>query len=415
MILLNGVFSMSEIALISSRKFSLEEKAKKGDKNAEKALQLAGNPSIFLSTVQIGITFIGILTGIFSRARLTGDLSAILRKVPFLSPYADTLSVFLIVMVITYLSIIFGELLPKSIALSFPESIASAMARPMHFLSVLMRPFIWLLGNTNKLFLKIFGIPERQSSIVTEDEIQSIIAASTREGEIQEIEQKLVKRVFSLGDRKAGELMTHRSELVWLDIKDNLSQIREKIQANSHSVYPVHERTTDNLVGLVSVNEIFQKSIDPDKFNLAELISKPVYVHENMAAYRVLEHFKEHRTNLVVVVDEYGGVQGVLSIKDLVNSLIGNEMDLNQEDDDIVKRAENSWLADGHCPYYKLVDYFQLTELEEAEGFTTLAGLILSRLNNFPRTGDRMQWQGFEFEIMDMDAMRIDKVMITKL
>ena len=406
---------MSEIALISSRKFSLEDKAKKGDRNAEKALKLAANPSTFLSTVQIGITLIGILTGIFSRAKPTGELSGLLRKIPFLTAYADTLSVFLIVMIITYLSIIFGELLPKSIALSFPESIASAMARPMHYLSVLMRPFIWLLGNTNKLFLRIFGIAEQQASIVSEDEIQSIIAASTREGEIQEIEQQLVKRVFSLGDRKAGELMTHRSELVWLEINDNLSQIREKIQDNSHSVYPVNERSTDNLVGLVSVNEIFQKSIDPNNFNLAELISKPVYVHENMAAYRVLEHFKEHRTHLVVVVDEYGAVQGVLSIKDLVNSLIGDEMDLSQEDYDIVKRAENSWLADGHCPYYKLVEYFQLNELEEPEGFTTLAGLILSKLNNFPGTGDRIQWHGFEFEIMDMDAMRIDKVMITKL
>lgn len=405
---------MSEIALISSRKFSLEEKAKKGDGNAARALQLAGNPSTFLSTIQIGVTLVGILTGIFSRAKFTGDLSLLLAKLPFLKPYSETLSVFLIVMIITYLSIIFGELLPKSIALSFPESIASATARPMHFLSVLMKPFIWLLVNTNKLFLKIFGIPEQQSSIVTEDEIQSIIAASTREGEIQEIEQKLVRRVFSLGDRKAGELMTHRSELIWLEINDSLSQIRQKIEANSHTVYPVNERSTDNLVGLVSVNDIFQKSLDPEQFRLADLISKPVYVHENMAAYRVLEHFKEHRTHLVVVVDEYGAVQGVLSIKDLVDSLIGNEMNLTQQDYDIVKRAENSWLADGHCPYYKLVEYFQLEDQEEAEGFTTLAGLILSKLSNFPATGDRILWHGFEFEIMDMDAMRIDKVMITK-
>ena len=415
LILLNGVFSMSEIALISSRKFALENAARKGNKKAGKALELAGNPNTFLSTVQIGITLIGILIGILSGEKLSGELEILLNKVPFLVPYSESLAVFLVVMIITYFSIVFGELLPKRIGLSFPEKIASWVAGPMNLFSRMMKPFIWLLVSTNDLFLRIFGINEKQSGIISEEEIKAIIAASTTGGEIQEIEQQIVKRVFALGDRKASELMTHRSDLAWIDISDDLTLIREKIKLNPHAVYPVSDRTPDKLMGLVSVNQIFQNSADPARFSLEELIKKPVYVHENMAAYRVLEKFKEHRVHMVVVVDEYGAVQGVLSIKDLVDSLIGDTLNIGQEDFEIIKRDDNSWLADGLCPYYKLVEYFQLSGIEEAEGFTTLAGLILSRLNNFPIVGERIIWEGFEFEIIDMDAMRIDKVMITKV
>ncbi|HUH33622.1 MAG TPA: hemolysin family protein [Daejeonella sp.] len=415
LILLNGAFSMSEIALISSRKFTLENLAKRGNKKAGKALNLSENPNHFLSTVQIGITLIGILLGIFSGDKITGKLEAFLNKIPVLGEYSETLAVLLVVMIITYFSIVFGELLPKRIGLTFPEKIASHVAGPMNVLSGLMKPFVWLLSHTNELFLRIFGIKEKQEGIITEDEIKSIIATSTSGGEIQEIEQIIVKRVFALGDRKAGELMTHRSELVWIDINDSLTEVRETIRRSSHPVYPVSDGSPDKLLGLVSVREIFQNSFQTAEFSLHELVKKPVYVPENMPAYRVLEKFKEFRIHLVVVVDEYGAVQGVLSVKDIVDSLIGDTHVTNPEDFNIVKRDENSWLADGLCPYYKLVEYFQLTNIEEAEGFTTLAGLILSKLNNIPVTGERIQWEGFELEIVDMDAMRIDKVMITTL
>lgn len=415
LILLNGIFSMSEVALLSSRKFTLENAAKKGNKNAGKALDLAENPNTFLSTVQIGITLIGILTGIFSAEKLTGDLEMLLNRITLLRPYSESLSVLLIVMIITYLTLVFGELLPKRIGLIFPEKIASHAAVPMNFLSQSMKPFIWILVKSNELLLKLFDIKEKQSGFITEEEIKSIIEDSTRVGEIQEIEQQIVKRVFSLGDRKASELMTHRSELAWLDISDDLNHIREKIQLNPHAVYPVSDKSPDKLLGLVSVNEIFQNSSDASKFKLQDLVMKPVYVHENMAAYRVLEKFKENGVHLVIVVDEYGAVEGVLSVKDIVDSLIGDTSQVSPEDYDIVRREDNSWLADGLCPYYKFIEYFQLTDYEEPDGFTTLAGLILSKLNNFPVTGERIQWEGFEFEIIDMDAMRIDKVMIKKL
>lgn len=406
---------MSEVALISSRKYTLENAARKGNKKASKALTLAENPNTFLSTVQIGITLIGILLGIFSSERITNDLEAFLKTVPLLSSYSDTLAILLVVAIITYFSIVFGELLPKRIGLTFPEKIASFVAGPMNILSRSMKPFVWLLSHTNELFLKIFGIREKQEGIITEEEINSIIAKSTSGGEIQEIEQMIVKRVFALGDRKAGELMTHRSELIWIDINDDLTRIREIIKHNSHPVYPVSNGSPDKLVGLVTVSQIFQHSVEPSEFKLSELILKPVYVPENMPAYRVLEKFKEFRISLVMVVDEYGALQGVLSVKDIVDSLIGDTQVLNPEDYNIVKRDEHSWLADGFCPYYKLVEYFQLSDTEEAEGFTTLAGLILSKLNNIPNVGERILWEGFELEIVDMDAMRIDKVMITRL
>lgn len=414
LILLNGIFSMSEVALISSRRFTLESAAKKGNANARKALELAASPNTFLSTVQIGITLIGILTGIFSGAKLTDDLQLFLSTVPVLEPYAESLAVVLVVIILTYFSIVFGELLPKRIGLTFPEKIASFVAVPMNYLSMAAKPFVWLLSVTNDTMLRLFNIQDRGDGVVSEEEIKSIIASSTVNGEIQEIEEQIVKRVFALGDRKAGELMTHRSDLHWIDIDDDLDTIHSRVGQNPFQYYPVSDHSTDKLLGLVSVNEIFRNSYRADNFNLRELIQKPVYVQENMAAYRVLEKFQETRVHLVIVVDEYGSMQGVLSIRDLVSALIGDNF-LNETQGYIIKRDENSWFADGQCPYFEFQRYFKVNELKEAEGFTTIAGLILNELNNFPVIGQKVVWEGFEFEIVDMDETRIDKIIITRL
>ncbi len=415
LILLNGIFSMSEIALVSSRRFALESAAKKGNSNARKAIELAGNPNTFLSTVQIGITLIGILTGIYSGEKLTTDLVAMLNSVPFLVPYSDTLAVILIVIIITYFSIVFGELIPKRIGLAFPERIAMLVARPMNLLSKITKPFIWLLAKTNDLVLNLLGIKEKDGT-VTEEEIKSIIAESTSVGEIQEIEQAIVERVFALGDRRAGELMTHRSDLVYIDVNDDLAEIKKKVEANPHPVYPVINKTPDKLLGIISVNQVFTKSFLNDNFNLAELIQKPIYVQENLAAYKVLEKFKEHKVHLVLVVDEYGSVEGVLSVTDVVDELIGEISPASvPEELNIMQRDENSWLADGQCPYYEFVNFLDLNDAEEPEGFTTLSGLILKNLNHYPVTGEKIQWMNFELEIVDMDGTRIDKILIQKL
>lgn len=415
LILLNGVFSMSEIALVSSRRFTLESAARKGNKNARKALDLAANPNTFLSTVQIGITLIGILTGIFSGEKLTTDLINTLNNVSYLAPYSETLAVIIIVIIITYFSIVFGELLPKRIGLAFPETIATLVARPMNILSSITKPFIWLLAKTNDFFLGLFGIKDKQDGIITEEEIKSIIAESTSVGEIQEIEEDIVKRVFALGDRKAGELMTHRSDLVYIDIDDDLEEIRRKIELEPHSVYPVINKSPDNLLGTVSVNQIFTKSFSNDTLNLKDLILPPQYVQENLAAYKVLDKFKEHKLHMVMVVDEYGSIEGALSITDVVDELIGDlSLHIVNDDFSIIQRDDSSWLADGQYPYYEFVKYFELSDAEEPDGFTTIGGLILKNLHHYPVTGERIRWKNFELEVVDMDEKRIDKVLITK-
>jgi putative hemolysin len=415
LILLNGVFSMSEIALVSSRRFTLESAAKKGNGNARKALELSANPNTFLSTVQIGITLIGILTGIYSGEKLTTDLVYILNSSSLLAPYSETLAVVIIVVIITYFSIVFGELIPKRIGLAFPETIAMLVARPMNALSLITKPFIWLLAKTNDLVLGLLRIKEKDG-IVTEEEIKSIIADSTSVGEIQEIEEDIVKRVFALGDRKAGELMTHRSDLTYLDINDGLQEIKRKVESEPHAVYPVIDKSPDKLLGVVSINQVFTKSFLNEEFNLEELIQKPLYVQENMAAYKVLEKFKEHKVHLVMVVDEYGSVEGVLSIADVVDELIGDiSSSATNEDADIIKRNDDSWLVSGQCQYYEFINYFKLSDAEEPDGFTTMGGLILKHVNHYPVTGEKIRWKNFELEIVDMDKTRIDKILVSKL
>lgn len=415
LILLNGIFSMSEIALVSARKFKLESAAKKGNSNARRALALANNPNTFLSTVQIGITLIGILTGIFSGEKIEENLKAAIMGVPVLAPYSQTIAVAIIVIVVTFFSIVFGELIPKRIGLMFPESIASLVARPMTIISIITKPFIWLLTKTNDLFLSIFGLKDRKEGHVSEEEIRAIVQESALGGEIQQIEQNIVQRVFALGDRKVSELMTHRSDLLCFNITDDLRGIKERALIESHSVYPVYRKTTDNLIGIVSVKDIFPKEFKGNDFNLAQFLKQPVMVPESTPAYKVLENFKESKIHYAFVLDEYGSVQGMVSMDDILDALIGDVTEYNQQEYQIVKRDDNSWLADGAYPFFEFLNYFNVTENEYEEGdYNTLAGLILHQLGYIPKVGEVIGWNGFEFEIVDMDGPKIDKVMITR-
>ncbi len=414
LIILNGIFSMSEIALVSSRKFKLEADVKKGNKNAQKALDLANKPNTFLSTVQIGITLIGILTGIFSGQSLTRDLTIFISKVSILSSYADSLAVVTVVVVITYLSIVFGELIPKRLGLSAPEKVSSMVAGPMMVLSAVAKPIIWLLAKTNDFFLGLFGIEEKEDGIITEEEIKAIIQQSTEEGEIQEIEQEIVSKVFSLGDRKAGELMTHRNHLVWFDQKDTFSEIKAKVDAEPHSVYPVCDENVDNLIGLISLKQLFREGIGDREFVIGEHLFEPIYVPENMAAYRVLEHFKAGKLHNAIVVDEYGSLQGIITIDDVMDELIGDSIEGEALEYRIIQRNENSWLVDGQFPYFELLEYFQIPKANTVP-FATVGGLVISIINRIPVTGEKIAWEGYEFEIVDMDDHRIDKILISKL
>jgi putative hemolysin len=414
LILVNGIFSMSEIALVSAKKFKLENAAKRGNANARKALDLANSPGTFLSTVQIGITLIGILTGIFSGENITSDIQEFVNMIPVLQPYAHSIAVAVVVIVITYFSIVFGELIPKRIGLVFPESIAMIMAVPMKIISVITSPFIWLLTITNDFFFKIFRIQSSESKI-TEEEIKSIIQESTEGGEIQEIEQDIVERVFALGDRKVAGLMTHRMDLVWLDLDDSLDIIRQKIANNPHSIYPVAAGSIDNVTGVLFVKDLFVRSVVEESFNLKDHIKQAVFVSENMPAYTLLERFKTKRIHFAMITDEYGVLQGMITMDDLLDALVGDSTELHHEDEyTIIQREDGTWLADAQYSFYEFLSHFDLADLAKTDHtFNTIAGFIIHQLKHIPETGEKIYWRNFEFEIIDMDATRIDKVLIT--
>lgn len=415
LILLNGVFSMSEIALVSSRKFKLEAAARKGNSNARKALQLANNPNTFLSTVQIGITLIGILTGIFSGDTITVSLKLAIEKVDFLRPYANTIAVAAIVVAVTFLSIVFGELLPKRIGLMFPEKIAAIVAKPMTFVSVITKPFIWLLTKTNDLFLAIFGLKGQKEGIVSEEEIRAIVQESAEGGAIDEIEQSIVQRVFALGDRRVSELMTHRGDLIWFNLTDDLKTIKRKAGADKHSVYIVCRNSNlDDMAGIVSVKDIFPDELSNETFTLASYLREPLIVHETTPAYKVLEQFKEKKLHYAIVLDEYGTVQGMVAMDDVLDALLGDSTEYNQDEYSIQQRDETSWLADGQYPFFEFLHYFDIDEDETTGDYNTLSGLFLDQTNHIPTAGERIKWKDFVFEVMDMDGPRIDKLMITR-
>lgn len=414
LILINGIFSMSEIALVSSRKFKLESAAKKGNKNAELALKFSNSPNTFLSTVQIGITLIGILTGIYSGEQITEDVRDFVIKVPFLVEYSNSISVAIVLIILTFFSIVFGELIPKRIGLTYPETISILVAKPMSIISTITKPFIWLLAKTNDFFLGLFGVKEKKEGNISEEEIKSIIQDSTDSGEIQEIEQNIVDRVFALGDRKVREIMTHRSDLIWMDIDDDLNTVKQKAAKEIHSVYVVANKDLDHLLGVVSVKTIFPLDVNNEIFKLADYIKQPITVHENTPAYKALEQFKIAKFHYAVVVDEYGYLQGLVALDDVVDALLGESSEYNQNEYQIIKRKENSWLADAQIPFYIFREYFLLIDSENEGSYNTLGGLILQQLSHIPTTGEKVNWNDFTFEIIDMDGLRIDKVLINR-
>jgi putative hemolysin len=410
LILLNGLFSMAEIALVSARKARLEAQANKGDKNAREALELANHPDTFLSTVQIGITLIGILLGIFSGDKLKTDLVAFLAQFEVLKNYSNGLATTIIVILITYFSMVLGELVPKRLGLAKPELIAKAMARPMRFVSLITHPFIWLLTKSTNLLVSLFNIKTKDNQ-VTEEEIKAIISEGTEQGTIEEAEQEIIERVFHLGDRSITSLMTHRSDIVWFNLYDNEAAIKEKILKEPHSVYPICDGQIDNIKGMVSIKDMY---VTDDLTMFKDIMQPPLYVPENNTAYQVLEKFKESKLHCCFIIDEYGSLLGMITLNDILEAIVGDLPEQNVEDYEIVEREDGSFLVDGQIPFYDFLTRFDKTEWmnEGEQEFDTLAGFILHKLERIPHTGDKLDWEGFQFEIIDMDAQRIDKVMV---
>ncbi len=416
--ILNGVFSMSEIALVSSRKSKLETAAKNGDRRAQVALDLSNSPNRFLSTVQIGITLIGILLGIFSGDKLTDDVQNFVVQVSFLQPYAHSIAVVLVLLLLTYLSLVFGELVPKRIGLSNPEGIAKTMAGPMIFLSKLTSPFIALLTVSSDLLLKLLNIKPNESA-VTEEEIKSLIQEGTSGGAIEEIEQEIVQNVFQLGDRKVTSLMTNRQEIVYLDLEDDPAENKAKILEYKHSVYPLCNGGVDDVVGLIYSKDFLGKDLDTELLHLKDIKRDALFVPENNRAYQVLERFRERRQYVGVIVDEYGGILGIITLNDILDVLVGDINDDVNSDYEIREREDGSFLIDAQLPFEDFLSYFSINISAQAKreltGFDTLGGFALHILKDIPKTGESFVWHGYRFEIMDMDKSRIDKILVSKL
>lgn len=414
LIILNGIFSMSEISLVSAKKNRLEIAAKKGSNGAKVALELSASPNRFLSTVQIGITLIGILTGIFSGENITKDLEADIAKIDLLTTYAHPIAVSFVLVLITFFSLVFGELVPKRIGLTYPESIAKLISQPMRLLSVATAPFIWLLIQTTELILKLLRINPNNDSKVTEEEIKAIIREGAEDGEVQKIEQDIVERVFYIGDRRVSSLMIHRSSMTFLESTFSKEQVRRTITEALHSIYPVYDRHPDNIVGVVSLRSLFV-NIDKDDFNLNSLIQEPIFIMETTSAYKALEKFKKTNVHYALVADEYGMLQGIVTLDNILKALIGNASDFNQYELKLEKKEDGTWIADGLYPLHDFLESFDLDDLAHNYESNTISGLILNELTHIPKEGEKLQWKNFEIEILDMDGVKIDKVLIKKL
>src|SRR5690554_90818 len=413
LILLNGVFSMSEIALISSRKSRLESEAKKGSSSAKTALDLANSPNKFLSTVQIGITLIGILTGIYSGDAITSDLQVFLEGFTSLAPYSKTLAVIIIVILVTFFTLVLGELVPKRIGLTYPESIAKLVALPMRFISIATAPFIWLLTYSTEGLLRLFKIKPNEDGRVTEEEIKAIIKEGTEGGEVQEIEQDIVERVFHIGDRKINSLMTHRKSVVYLSLEDSLEEIKQKILEEIHSVYPVCEdNNLDEVIGVVFLKDLFANFERHTDFNIRDILNEPAYFIEHTSAYRALEAFKTSKIHYALVTDEFGIIQGIITLNDILEALVGDASDFYQDEFQLTEREDGTWLVDGHYSLHDFLTHFELDELIADFDVTTVSGLIVTELGHIPKEGDKLSWNRFEFEIIDMDGVKVDKILI---
>lgn len=411
LILVNGLFVMSEIALVSARKGRLESMGNKGDTKAKAALHLTENPDKFLSTAQIGITLISILTGVYSGDKFSVELRPFIEKFDLLKHYATTISTVIIVIVVTFLSIILGELVPKRIGLIMAEKIARVVAGPMNFLSSAAYPVVWLLNNITNLIFKLFNIKPSADNAVTEEEIKAMISEGSEHGTIETEEKEIIERIFHLGDRNITSLMTHRTDIDWFSMEDTVQSVTEKFEQISYSTYPVCDKTVDDIKGLIYIKDLLK--VPPTTF-LKDLIKPALFVPENNSPYQVLEKIKQTKIHSCFIVNEYGTLEGMITLNDIMEAIVGDMPSGDQEEYEITERKDGTYLVDAQLPFYDFLSHFGKTEwMNEGEHeFDTIAGFVLHELERIPKTGDTFEWRGFEVEIIDMDGQRIDKLLV---
>ena len=412
LIAMNNILAMTEAALLSVRKARLQQRVNEGDKKAESALKLTEDPNQFLSVIQIGITLIDVLTGAVAGATLADFLSMKLAKIPLLAPYSQTIGLVTVVLVITYFSIILGELVPKRLAIQNPEGISSFFAPPMLVLSKILSPVVRFLSFSTDMVLRLIGIRASTEPPVTEEEIHVLLDQGTQAGVFEEAEQDMVAGVFRLNDRRVYSLMTPRTEILWLDVRDTVEEILKKMAEGPYSRFPVCQGSLDNVLGIVKARELLTRSLAGEPIHLKECLSPALFIPENTFASRALEIFKESNKELVLVIDEFGGVTGLLTINDVLEEIVG---DIEVGEPQATQRQDGSWLLDGMLDIDEFKELFHLGTLPNEDDYETLAGFVITSLGKIPQPADQFEWEGLRFEVVDMDARRVDKVLVTTL
>ena len=416
LVLANGIFAMSEIAVVAARKIRLQQRAEEGDHRAKAALELANAPAQFLSTVQFGITLVGVLAGAYGGARLSVPMAEFIRQIPELARYAESIALGLVVAGITVLSLIFGELVPKNVGLQYPESIASWVARPMMLLSKIGGPIVKALTGVTTLVMKLFGVKGDPEGHLTEDEIRAVISEGAETGVIEPAEESIVQRVFQLGDQRVAAIMTPRVDIEWVDVGITAEELREFLSSHVHTQFVVCQDDLDNVLGTVRAADLLPAMLKGGTINLRALIREALFVPDSMRAFQLLESFRSSHKHVAVVMDEFGAVEGLVTVTDLLEGLVGAlPADAADARGPFVSRADGSWLVEGSAAMDDVVEKLdlQLPE-EEAGAYHTLAGFVMARLGHIPRTADRFEWGPWRFEVVDMDGRRVDKVLVSR-
>jgi putative hemolysin len=416
-VLLNGFFSMAEIAVISSRKTKLETDSKKGSKTAKRILSVINDPDKFLSTIQICITTIGLIIGLYTGESYVDRISKWFIRLGMDVSVSIVVARIAIVVVETFFMLVFGELIPKRIGMSNPEKVAALIIRPMGVLSKVFAPFVWLLSKTTVGLSKLLGIKNSSKQKATEDEIKSIIDDSASAGEIAETEQDIVTRVFDLDDRRIESLMTPRNELQWVDKQELIKDLIKRVSKDTiHYIYPVCDKSLDDIIGVMFIKDMFPVTEKTFSYRVEDIMREPNFVHESVSIYDLLEMFKTTKIHYAFIIDEFGMVQGMVTMNDILETLVGNssELETNPNEQEFLQREDGTYLVDGQYPFYDFLSHFDLEDDYQKYSYNTLSGLILALTGKIPKTGAKITWQDFTFEIVDMDGARIDKILVTK-
>ena len=416
LILANGLLSLSEMAIVASRKARLQRQADTGDKKSGEALLLAQDPADFLSTVQIGITAIGVLAGVFGGATIADNIAAWLNQFSGIAPYSNAIAVGIVVLVITYFTLVLGELAPKRLALNNPERIARSIARPMRGLARLMSPLVRLLSLSTNLVLRLLGIQPSEEPPVTEEEFKVLMQQGTQAGVFVEAEQDMIEGVLELADRRVIALMTPRTEIIWLDLEDAPEINLHKISQSQHSRLVVAEGDLDNVLGIIHARNLLSRAINGEPLDLRSSLTHPLYIPESMPALKTLELFRQSGEHLALVIDEFGGLQGLITYYDILEAIVGDMPSMGEPTDPrMVRREDGSWLIDGKLPVEDFKDAFDVATLpdESTSYYQTMGGFIMTYLGRIPSVADHFDWGGMRFEIVDMDGLRVDKILLT--